>query len=61
MLALALMTFSKRRASLEEAKAQAIREVVAWKRAEAMKEKTISKQQNGHAAQDEPHPGGPDS
>ena len=51
--------FLKEEGIFEETQAQAIKEVVAWQLAEAMKQKNISKKQDGDAAEDEPHPGGP--
>ena len=49
--------FLKEEGIFEEAQAQAVKEVVAWQLAEAMRKKKISKEQDGHAAQDEPHAG----
>ena len=49
--------FLKEEGIFEEAQAQAVKEVVAWQLAEAMKKKKTSKNQDGGAAQDEPHPG----
>ena len=43
----------------EETQAQAIKEVVAWQLAEAMKQKNISKSKMATLLEDEPHPGGP--
>ena len=49
--------FLREEGIFEEAQAQAIKEVVAWQLAQAMKKKKISKNAHGDAAQDEPHPG----
>ena len=51
--------FLKKEGIFEETQAQAIKEVVAWQLAEAMKQQNISKNKNGDTAEDEPHPGGP--
>ena len=51
--------FLKEEGIFEEAQAQAVKEVVAWQLAEAMKKKKIFKEQNGYAAEDEPHAGRP--
>ena len=50
--------FLKEEGIFEEAQTQAVKEVVAWQLAEAMKKKNLQ-EQNGHAAQDEPDAGGP--
>jgi len=50
--------FLKEEGVFEEAQAQAVKEVVAWQLAQAMKEKKISKNRHGHTAEDEPHAGG---
>lgn len=52
-------TFLKEEGIFEETQAQAIKEVVAWQLAEAMTKGRISKKQDGEAAEDEPHTGGP--
>ena len=51
--------FLKEEGIFEETQAQAVKEVVAWQLAEAMKKQKISKNKNGHAAEDEPLTGGP--
>jgi antitoxin HicB len=53
--------FLKEEGGFEEAQAQAIKEVVAWQLADAMKKKRISTSKDGHAAQDDPCSGGRDS
>ena len=45
--------------TLEEAQTQAVKEVVAWQLAEAMKKKKMSRRRDGHVTQDEPFAGGP--
>jgi hypothetical protein len=52
--------FLKGEGIFEEAQAQAVKEVVAWQFAEAMKKKNLE-EQNGHTAEDQPHAGGPAS
>jgi antitoxin HicB len=47
--------FLKKEGIFEEAQAQAIKEVVAWQLAEAMKKRKISKSKMATPAQDEPH------
>lgn len=49
--------FMKEEGVFQRAQAQVIKEVVAWQLAEAMKKKKVSKNKNGNAAEDEPHPG----
>jgi antitoxin HicB len=49
--------FLKEEGIFEEAQAQAVKEVVAWQLAEAMKRKENIKEQDGQAAQDKPHSG----
>ncbi len=49
--------FLKEEGIFEEAQAQAIKEVVAWQLAEAMKKRRISKNKLANAAEDQPHPG----
>ncbi len=49
--------FLKEEGIFEETQAQAVKEVVAWQLAEAMKKKKNIEGTHGHAAQDEPHPG----
>ena len=49
--------FLKGEGIFDEAEAQAVKEVVAWQLAQAMKEKKISKNRIGDDAQDQPHPG----
>ena len=51
--------FMKEEGIFEESQAQAIKEVVAWQLAEAMKNAENLEEQDGNAAEDEPHPGGP--
>jgi antitoxin HicB len=46
--------FLKKEGIFEEAQAQAVKEVVAWQLAEAMKKQKIS---NGGYAEDQPHTG----
>lgn len=48
--------FLKEEGIFEEAQAQAVKEVVAWQLAEAMKKKNLQ-EQDGIAAQNEPHSG----
>ena len=50
--------FLKKEGIFEEAQAQAIKEVVAWQLAEAMKRRNLE-EQDGDVAEDEPHSGGP--
>lgn len=50
--------FLKEEGIFEEAQALAVKEVVAWQIAEAMKKNNL-KGSDGQAAQDEPQPGGP--
>ena len=49
--------FLKDEGIFEEAQAQAVKEVVAWQLAEAMKEKKISKNKLTPLAKTKPHPG----
>ncbi len=48
--------FLKEEGIFEEAQTQAVKEVVAWQLAEAMKKKNLQ-EQAGNAAEDEPHSG----
>jgi len=48
-----IAVFLKEEGIFEEAQAQAVKEVVAWQLAEAMKKKNLQ-EQNGHTAEDEP-------
>ncbi|MGO9439153.1 MAG: hypothetical protein ACLPXM_01250 [Terriglobales bacterium] len=48
--------FLKEEGIFEEAQAQAVKEVVAWQLDEAMRKRKISKNQDGRAAQNKPHP-----
>ena len=46
--------FLKEEGVFGEAQAQAVKEVVAWQLADAVKKKKISEEKNGHPAEDKP-------
>ncbi|MFN0104462.1 MAG: hypothetical protein ACKV2U_20540 [Bryobacteraceae bacterium] len=47
--------FLKEEGIFEEAQAQAVKEVVAWQLAQAMRQKKLFQEPHGRTAQDKPH------